>query len=116
MQMISFAKTEPQLFRLLFMDVNEQSQSFDELMGELGNEVGICLEIIQKDNEVNEEQAKILFEQAWIQSFSICVLLVNKICSFTEEEIANIISINFQGTMLLLKSGKFHRINVEKKE
>lgn len=115
MQMISFAIEEPQLFRILYMQENEENCTFDDFIETLGESAYMCIEIIQKDNDVTKEEAVILFRQAWIQAFSICVLLINKICCFTQEEIADILSLGFQGTLNLLKSGKYREIEVLKK-
>lgn len=115
MQMISFAMEEPQLFRILFMEESKENHSFDDLFETLGEAAYLCVDIIQKDNDVSKEEAVIIFRQAWIQAFSIGVLLVNKICYFTQEEIAEMLSLEFQGVLNLLKSGNYRQIEVSKK-
>lgn len=115
MQMISFAMEEPQLFRILYMEENEENRSFDDLFKTLGEPAYLCVDIIQKENDVTKEEAIILFKQAWIHAFSIGVLLVNKICCFTKEEIAEMLSLEFQGVLYLLKSGNYRQIEVIKK-
>lgn len=111
-QMIRFANEEPQLFRILYLDVNEQSRSFDEMRKELGRSATVCTDVIQKDYSLSEEDAKKLFQQMWIYTFSICVLVVNRICHFSSEEITDMLSMEFQGTLMLLREGKYKRTDV----
>ena len=115
-QMIRFATEEPQLFRVLYMDVYEESKSFEEMIKDLGESASVCIGVIQKDYEVSEKDAKNLFRQAWIYTFSICVLLVNKICSFSEDEITDMLGLEFQGALNLIKSGQYKTIGVEHRE
>lgn len=115
-QMIKFATEEPQLFRILYMDVNEENQSFEEMLLELGESAIVCIEIIQKDYGVSEQDAGRLFRQAWIYTFSICVLLVNKICHFSPEEITDMLGMEFQGALMLIQAGQYKKIEVSQKK
>lgn len=115
-QMIQFAMKEPQLFRILYMEVNEESQSFDEMLKELGEPAKVCMDVIQRDYEVSKEDAVRLFRQAWIFTFSISVLLVNKICHFSSEEIMDMIGMEFQGALMLIKAGQYKKIDVSPKK
>lgn len=114
-QMIKFATEEPQLFRVLYMEVNQESQSFDEMLQELGSPAFACIDLIRKDYNVSKEEAKSLFCQAWIHTFSICVLIVNKICYFSKEEIIEMLGLDFQGALMLIKAGQYGKINVAPK-
>lgn len=116
MQMIKFAIQEPQLFRILYMEVNEESKSFDEMIKELGDPAFLCIDLIQKEYEVSKEDAKSLFRQAWIHTFSICVLIVNKICRFSAEEITEMLGLEFQGSLMLIKAGQYKKIYAEPKK
>lgn len=114
-QMIKFATEEPELFRLLYMDVNEESRSFEEMLEELGEPSRICMDVIQKDYGVSKQDAGRLFRQAWIYTFSICVLLVNKICHFSPEEITDMLGLEFQGALMLIKAGQYKKIEVSER-
>lgn len=111
-QMIRFAMEEPQLFRIFYMEVNEESRSFEEILQELGETAQICIDVIQKDYDVTKKEAVMLFRQAWIYTFSICVLIVNKICHFSLEEISDMLGWEFQGALMLLKTGQYKKIDV----
>lgn len=111
-QMIRFATEEPYLFRILYMEVNEESKSFDAMLQELGDTAQVCIDVIQKDYDVSHQDAERLFQHTWIYTFSICVLLVNKICYFTQEQIMDMLGLEFQGALMLLKSGQYEQIGV----
>lgn len=114
-QMIQFAMEEPKLFRILYMEVNEESQSFENMLQELGESAAVCIDLIQRDYDVSKEDAYRLFRQAWIHTFSICVLLVNKICHFSMEEITDMLGLDFQGALMLIKAGQYKKIDVSSK-
>lgn len=115
-QMIKFATEEPQLFRILYMEVNRESQSFEEMMQGLGEPVGICLDVLEKDYGLSKENAVKVFQQTWVHTFAICVLLVNKICYFSPEEITEMLGREFQGTWRLIKEGQYKKVEVLPKE
>jgi len=54
-----------------------------------------------------------VFRQVWMHTFSICVLAANKVCYFTSDEISEMLSMEFQGTLMLIKSGRFQVVEVE---
>lgn len=112
MQMIRFAKEEPQLFRILYLEGYEEEQTFDVMFEALGEQAKVCIDVIQNDYQVTPEEAKTIFRQTWISTFSICVLLVNKICYFSEEEIMDMLGLEFQGTLMLIKSGQYKKIGI----
>lgn len=112
MQMIRFAKEEPQLFRILYLEGFDENQTFDLMFEELGEPAKVCIDVIQKDYGLTHEESRLIFHQTWISTFSICVLLVNKICNFSEEEIMDMLGMGFQGTLMLIKSGQYKRIEV----
>ena len=119
MKMIEFAIKEPKLFQLVYMREHEMSQSFDGLVAELGDTVEVCIEIIRKDYGLSRQEAELLFRQVWLQTFGICVLVAGKVCRITSEEISEMLSMVFKGTLMLIKSGTFfvEQVNsVEKEE
>lgn len=115
MKMVEFAMREPKLFQLLYMREHDGSQTFNMLVEELGELVGICIEIMQKDYELSREDAELLFGQTWLHTFGICVLVAGKVCALSMEEISTMLSVGFQGTLMLIKSGKFQTTQVNSK-
>lgn len=107
MKMIEFATKEPKLFQLLYMREHDRSQTYDMLMEELGDTVGVCIEIMQKEYALTRKEAELLFRQVWLHTFGICVLVAGKVCILTSEEISEMLSMEFKGALMLIKSGNF---------
>ena len=107
MKMIEFAIKEPKLFQLLYMREHDGSQTFAMLVDELGDTVGVCIEIMQKDYELSRQEAELLFRQVWLHTFGICVLVAGKVCKLSPEEISEMLSMEFKGALMLIKSGTF---------
>lgn len=116
MKMIEFAMREPKLFQLLYMREHDGSQTFTMLVEELGDLVEVCIEIMRKDYALSREDAELLFQQTWLHTFGICVLVAGKICVLSMEEISKMLSVEFQGTLMLIKSGRFQIIPVNGKK
>lgn len=112
-KMIRFAMEEPKLFQLLYMQEHRESQTIEEMIGGLGDTAVVCLDLIQKDYTLTRQEADLLFQQVWIYTFGICVLVARKVCCFTEEQISEMLSTEFKGTLMLIKSGKFQVQEVE---
>lgn len=112
MKMIEFAMHEPKLFQLLYMREHDGSQTYAMLIDELGDTVAVCIEIMQNDYALDKKEAELLFRQAWLHTFGICVLLAGKVCKMTSEEISEMLSMGVQGTLMLIKSGKIQEIPV----
>ena len=108
MKMIEFAANEPKLFQLLYMREHDQSQSFSMLIEELGDTVKVCIDFMRRDYDLTLEQAQVLFNQTWLHTFGICVLLAGRVCRLTQEEISQMLSMEFQGALMLIKSGGYH--------
>lgn len=111
-KMIQFAFNEPKLFKILYMQEHGQYQTFDDLVGELGDTVDVCLKCIQEDYALSMAEAKILFQQVWLHTFGIGVLVAGKVCQLSEEQISEMLSLEFQGTLMLIKSGKFKTVPI----
>lgn len=107
LKMIEFAMKEPKLFQLVYMCEHDSSQTYAMLIDELGETVNVCIQIMQHDYDLTKEDAELLFRQVWLHTFGICVLVAGKICRITSEEISEMLSAEFKGTLMLIKSGKF---------
>ena len=105
MQMVLFSKQEPKLFQFLFMTENSLAESFHDVFSNLGKTAKTCIEIIERDYHLEPTDAMLLFEHAWIHNFGICVMCATGTCRFTDDEISKMLSDNFKGMMMLVKSG-----------
>ena len=66
MQMILFGAREPKLYQLLFMQENRNAVSFDDVFGELGPTAETCIVSIREEYDLNEDEARMIFENVWI--------------------------------------------------
>lgn len=103
MQMILFAKEEPNLYQLLFMSQNGDVRSFSDIYAHLGSVAEECLSRIQSDYDLSLEYAKTLFEHAWIHTYGIGTLCATGMCDFTQEELSKMLTQDFTAMMMLLK-------------
>lgn len=115
-QFINFAKEEPKLFQLLYMQENESSVSLDEELKSLGSMLDVCIDSIQRDYDITLDEARILFEQVWIFTFGIGVLCAGKTCHFSDEKIFQLLGREFVSMLQLIKSGKLHLCNIQPEE
>lgn len=104
MQMVLFAKEEPQLYQLVFMSQNSNVKSFADIYAHLGGVADECLNTIQKDYGLSIEAAQALFEHLWIHTYGIATLCATGMCDFTQEEISKMLTTDFSAMMGLLKS------------
>lgn len=105
MQMVMFGAREPKLYQLLFMRDNKDVESFDDLFNKLGTAATESIEILCGDYGLSLPQAKLLFENIWIYTFGLGTLCATRVCEFTEEELGNMLSTEFNALLLLVKSG-----------
>ena len=106
MQMILFAQEEPRLFRLLFMTENTRARSFEDVFAQLGDTARLCVGLIERDYGLTEPEAMELFRHVWIHTYGIGALCATGMCSFTEEEINEMLGHDFAAMMLRIQSGR----------
>ena len=112
MQMILFAKEEPMLFQLCYMTDNHNVQTFEEIYQRLGDVAYTCVEVIQRDYRLTEQEARILFEHVWIHTFGIGALCATGMCDFSEEQIIEMLGHDFVAMLVHIKSGKLNQPTV----
>lgn len=113
MQMILFAMEEPKLYQLLFMPENAAPRSFDDVFVDLGETAIVCIDVIQRDYGLTNDEAKALFQQVWIYTFGVGALCAAHACQFTEEEIIELLGREFVSMLIYIKSGKLNQPTVQ---
>lgn len=106
MQMIRFAMEEPRLFQIVYLEQGDGVRSFAELLDDLGDYYSYSVKVCQRDYGLTQEKADKLFRHIWIQTYGVSILCATKMCTFSEEEVAELLGEMFFGMMLLLKSEK----------
>ena len=104
MQMVLFGAKEPKLYQLLFMQENRCAVSFDDVFGELGPTARTCIRLIRETYGLREAEAQLLFENMWIYTFGVGALCATRVCRFSEEKLGQMLSVEFQAMMLLVKN------------
>lgn len=99
MKMVLFGVQEPKLYQLLFMQENQMADTFEDMFDLLGREAQLCIDAIEKDYGLSEEKAKQLFENVWIYTFGIGALCATKTCRFSQAELGQMLTMQFQATM-----------------
>lgn len=106
LQMIIFAQEQPKLYRLLFMSEKPEAETFDDIVRNLGDVALLCVDVMQEDYGLSREEAKLLFRHVWIYTYGVGALIASGMCSFSPEEVQEMLSNDFFAMLALIKSGK----------
>lgn len=104
LKMVLFGMQQPKLYRLLFMRENQKEISFDDMFGALGETATLSINAIEHDYGLAPDEAKMLFENVWVYTFGMGALCATKACSFTEKQLSDMLSTQFQAIMMLIRS------------
>lgn len=99
MQMILFATQEPKLYQLLFMQEADTDAGFDDVFTQLGPVAEACVDALIQAHSLSQKQAKKLFENVWIYTFGIGALCATKMCSFSMEQLSEMLSLEFSALL-----------------
>ena len=108
MQMILFAMEEPKLYQLVYMSENAGATDFEGITQRLGDVAQLCVNVIQRDYGLSEEDAKALFEHVWIYTFGIGALCATGMCRFSQDEIIQMLGQDFMAMLFYAKSGRMN--------
>lgn len=109
MQMILFAMEEPKLYQLVYMTENAGATDFEDIVERLGDVAQLCVDVIQRDYGLSEEDAKALFQHVWIYTFGIGALCATGMCRFSREEIIQMLGQDFMAMLFYAKSGRMNQ-------
>lgn len=91
-QYIKFAIAEPKLFQLLFMKEQEHILNFENILPNIDMNYKDILIAIETDYGLDGSTALRLYQHIWIYAHGIASLCATKTCSFSEEEISEMLS------------------------
>lgn len=94
-QYIKFAIAEPKLFQLLFMKEQECILNFENILPNLDMNYKDILMALETDYGLDSSAALQLYQHIWIFAHGIASLCATKTCSFSEEEISEMLSAAF---------------------
>ena len=87
------------------MKEHTEASSFNVVFGELGEHAQKCINCIKRDYDVNDDEAQILFQQAWIFTYGVSMLCATKMCSFSENQRVQMFGRMFISLLLYVKAG-----------
>lgn len=97
---IKFAKNEPKLFKILFM--SEYNVSHNELINSDSEHEDI-LKYAYEATDINDDKINNLYLEMWIFTHGIATMLASNTCTFTESEISNMLTDEFNALMNFYK-------------
>ena len=103
---IHFVMEEPELYRLLFMNVNAASPvlALDDIVSNFDALLEHVLDVIQRDFDLSRANARKLYNQMIIHAHGIACLLVAGETRFTENEVKKILSEAAMGLVMYYKT------------
>lgn len=87
MKYFKFAKEEPQLYRMLFLESNENNALFG-----MKHAQDILRPTLMKIYNINENEADRYFRDMWIASHGLATLLVTGSCPYSDTELQKIMT------------------------
>ena len=87
MKYFKFAKEEPQLYRMLFLESNENSA-----LSGMKHAQDMLRPTLMKIYNISENEADRYFRDMWIASHGLATLLVTDICPYSDEELQKIMT------------------------
>ena len=91
LQILQFAKEEPELYRLLFLTKNTNPDE-DDAMTALEYSQSLVREPIQHIYNMDAETANRYFRDIWLVCFSLATLVVTGACAYSDEEMGSILT------------------------
>ena len=99
MQMVLFAKEEPKLFQLLFMNEQEPENDVEHTLMLLDDNYERILQSVEEEYQLEREKAKRLYRHLWIYTHGIASLCATNVCHFSAEEIESLLTEVFGGLL-----------------
>lgn len=99
---IEFAKSEKNLFKLLFMTDGFKEHSLMEIVGSTQGDdevIGMICQMTGLSNEAGRE----LYAGIWLTTHGIAAMFATNSCKFKDEEIRRLLNNSFMGLLMKLK-------------
>lgn len=106
MQYFRFAKEEPKLFELLFMNKNHSAGTLSDILPAIDDNSERILASLQEPYQLSREQAYRLYQNMWIFTHGIACLCATGMSHLTEAEVSTRLTEVFTGLMIKMKGGE----------
>lgn len=104
MQYFRFAKEEPKLFEMLFMNTDNTAFTLADILPAIDDNSDQILASIQEAYGFSMEKSYRLYQTLWIFTHGLACLCVTGMNQFTEEEVSKALTEVFFGMFIKLKS------------
>lgn len=98
-QYIKFSIVEPKLFQLLFMKEHEEKVEFTSILPLIENNYEEIILSIEEQYKLNRETSIKLYHHLWVYTHGIASLCATKMCTFTSQEISNMLTEVFKSIL-----------------
>lgn len=102
---IRFAKNEPKLFQLLFMKELPKQTSLKNILLVIEDNYDIILKSVKDSYGLSDEDSLKLYHHLWIYTHGIATLSATGMCSFSDEEVDNMLTEVFTSLLIRIKAG-----------
>ena len=89
---IRFAADEPKLFHLLFMKEIQEVPNPEKVLQVIDRYYEKIVSAVEREYGFDRKTAERLYLHMWLYSHGIAVAIATKICTFTKEEISNMLT------------------------
>lgn len=103
-QYILFAMKEPKLFQLLFMAENSDKPNIENVLTYIEDNYSKILMSVKTSYNLDDENALRLYRHLWIYTHGIATLCATSTCSFTAEQISEMMTDIFTGLLKKIKT------------
>lgn len=102
-QYIKFSIAEPKLFQLLFMREQKKKFDFVDVLPHIENNYDRILLSIEKQCKLSRDDSKRLYQHLWVYTHGIASLCATKMCTFTGQQISDMMTEVFRSILEKLK-------------
>lgn len=102
---IKFAKNEPKLFQLLFMKELPRQTGLEDILPVIDDNYDDILRSVKDSYRLSDEASLKLYHHLWIYTHGIATLFATGMCSFSDEEISNMLTEVFVSLLKNIKAG-----------
>lgn len=106
MAYIQFAMKEEKLFHLLFMQEQKAQNDMEHILSVIDDNYETILSSVEKPYQLERKDAERLYRHLWIYTHGIATLCATGTCSFTEQEIQEMLTDVFTGLLKKIKGEK----------
>ena len=103
---IRFAADEPKLFQLLFMKEQREVPDPQKVLQVIDGYYEKIVSAVEREYGFDRKTAERVYLHMWLYSQGIAVAIATKICTFTKEEISNMLTDVCTGMIAKIKRGQ----------